>query len=373
LKERARDLPTCNSELPLVGYACNSWPAHIRMREGNLSEKEFWLVKDFLECPERITWFRTRTYDDYDRDGEVGYRSIRDLTIPEWQQVRQHLENTPATPLFYAARLGLIHVVKALLHENGVHLPPSTYTSSQRLKQSPTPDAYGNELRAACFYEHEEMVDLLLRAGADVNSVGGTYGNAIGACMHAKAPNPAIIEKLIEHGAFVTLGDWITGWVLRRAAMQGHLSLAALLVSKMDLTEPQDYLWTKEYMSMFRSGPSFYHKGLYGRADFEGRGSYPNHGTAPYEAASAGHDEILALLLNSWSAVDEVDYEGRTALYWASFYGHAEVVRQLLEKGARCAGHRLVAEWTPLYWARMRGHREIERLLAESSEAEAKK
>lgn len=37
---------------------------------------------------------------------------------------------------------------------------------------------YGNALQAASFRGHENVVKMLLDAGADVNTQGGKYGNA---------------------------------------------------------------------------------------------------------------------------------------------------------------------------------------------------
>ena len=174
--------------------------------------------------------------------------------------------------------------------------------------------------------------------------------------------NPGIIQTLLErveevHPDF----DWIVGWALRWAAMEGYFPVVSTLMSKTKCVGPEDYAWTQNYLQ-YRRWKEWAVSGQ-ARKDIEGSGSYPKRGTAPYEAADAGHYEILSLLISNWSNIDDEDYEARTSLYWAAFYGHTETVKLMLDNGARTFGHRYVEEWTPAYWAGTGGYHEIEDLL----------
>ena len=79
--------------------------------------------------------------------------------------------------------------------------------------------------------------------------------------------------------------------------------------------------------------------------------------------AQLGDRRKATLLLDRGAAVNAVDEEFRsTPLGLAARWGHLEMVRFLLERGADpdAAG----AKWaTPRAWAARKGHREIEALL----------
>jgi hypothetical protein len=63
--------------------------------------------------------------------------------------------------------------------------------------------------------------------------------------------------------------------------------------------------------------------------DTEGR-------TALWHAAANGHAAVVSVLLDQGSSVDRRDYQGRAALLEAAARGHARVVSQLLEGSADC-------------------------------------
>lgn len=333
------------------------------MCEGYLPEREIRLVENFLECQERMSFFENATYKHYDDAADNGCHSSRHAALKNsWDFVKfwhmRQQSNFIASPLFHAARLGLVDVVTALLRETNL----SPVSLHQPMHQKLTPGTLGDELRIACFYGHEKLVEILLNAGADVEAVGGAFKTAMAASMHSANPNSVIIQMLLERVEKVHPDvDWTVGWVLRWAAMEGHLPVVSILMSKTGCVKPENYAWTHDYLWLRRWENEMLSR--HGRKDIEGSESYPKRGTAPYEAASAGHHEILSLLISNWSNIDEEDDEGRTCLYWAAFNGHTETVKLLLENGARTYGHRYFHEWTPAYWAWMKGFHEIEDLL----------
>jgi ankyrin repeat protein len=54
-----------------------------------------------------------------------------------------------------------------------------------------------------------------------------------------------------------------------------------------------------------------------------------------HAASAIGHAEILALFADSGAALDTLDFRGLTPLLMAAGSGHAEVVKILLQRGAR--------------------------------------
>ena len=349
-------------KVPLLAYACTSWYLHVRMCEGYLPEREIRLVKDFLECQERVRFFEEAIFGYSDYAADRGCHSSKHAlwkNNPSKAPAKIRAEpDWIASPLYYAARLGLVDVVTALLKETN----RSRMSLHQPIHQGLTPGNFGDELRIACFSGRKKIVEMLLNAGADVESVGGAFKTAMGACMQSITPNPDIIQMLLERVERINPDvDWTMGWTLRWAAMEGHLSVVRALIPKINGVERENYTWTHDYLRDYErvAEETF----PYGRKYLDGSESYIKHGTAPYEAASAGQHEILSLLIGNWSNIDEEDYEGRTSLYWAAFNGHTETVKLLLEHGALIHGHGYVDEWTPTYWASIKGFHEIEELL----------
>jgi ankyrin repeat protein len=79
-------------------------------------------------------------------------------------------------------------------------------------------------------------------------------------------------------------------------------------------------------------------------------------------AAQDGRTEIVKLLLQTRTTVNDVDWEGRTPLSRASENGHEAVVELLIDKGADVNASDNNG-WTPLLWASHNGHEKVVRLL----------
>lgn len=51
-------------------------------------------------------------------------------------------------------------------------------------------------------------------------------------------------------------------------------------------------------------------------------------------ASSSGNLELVRLFLRNSAEVNMTDVNGRTALFYAAFYGHVSICKELLSKGA---------------------------------------
>jgi hypothetical protein len=90
------------------------------------------------------------------------------------------------------------------------------------------------------------------------------------------------------------------------------------------------------------------------------------------EAAAAGDLRTIRRLADSGTNINGVDYDGWTALVWATMADEPEAVKLLLEKGADVNVADKLRR-TPLYWASMEGNTEImDLLLARGAALEAK-
>ena len=85
-------------------------------------------------------------------------------------------------------------------------------------------------------------------------------------------------------------------------------------------------------------------------------------------AASNGDHERLQRLLSGAAKgfidVDKADDDGTPPLIYASCFGHADVVQELLQAGAE-VDKKDASQWTPLMWATANHHRDIVEVLLE--------
>ncbi|KAJ3613282.1 hypothetical protein NHX12_019532 [Muraenolepis orangiensis] len=87
--------------------------------------------------------------------------------------------------------------------------------------------------------------------------------------------------------------------------------------------------------------------------------------TELHAAAAAGNCELVEELLKRNTCDPnqrDVDWNHKTALHWAAAQGHTDVVRVLVEHGAR-ACLRTDNGWTPAHFAAESGHLGVLRLL----------
>lgn len=99
----------------------------------------------------------------------------------------------------------------------------------------PRPEDNGNRslfnaLQNAARAGNETTAKLLLDAGANVNSVGGTYGTALQAAV--KQGHDGILKLLLERGANVNLVGGEFGTALQAAAAEANLQFVVLLLEK---------------------------------------------------------------------------------------------------------------------------------------------
>jgi ankyrin repeat protein len=92
-------------------------------------------------------------------------------------------------------------------------------------------------------------------------------------------------------------------------------------------------------------------------AQVEDRGQ-KNDCTPLMEAASAGHIEIIELLLRHSADVNAQSSTGNTPLMYACAGGHVEAVKTLLKNGANVEDHNENGH-TPLMEAASAGHVEV--------------
>ncbi|OAQ98280.1 hypothetical protein LLEC1_04056 [Akanthomyces lecanii] len=221
-----------------------------------------------------------------------------------------------ATPLYYAAQLGLKETVKYLINERRCSINAITHPGT-------------TELEVNCILGNTAIVAMLLDAGAEFRTVDNM------------------------------------GWTpLISAAGQGHVEMAKLLLTKgADSTTANDYGWTPLHLAILSRHVEIVRLLLESKVDIT---AADDKGRVPlYLAVFSGHVEIVRLLLESRADINAAYDQGCTPLHLAVLYRHIEVAKLLLENGSDI-NPRSDGGWTPLLLAASNAHFEMVKLLLEN-------
>ncbi|KAF4852414.1 Ankyrin repeat domain-containing protein 17 [Colletotrichum siamense] len=216
------------------------------------------------------------------------------------------------TPLQLAARGGELENIREILAANpaAVNEPPRGY--------------YGQTaIQAACMHGHEQAVQMLVDAGADIHFCGGNnfQRNALQiACGHG---DEKVVDILLGAGAKVNE-------VLSKPAHPTHGS-------------PASSVFVTRYngRTALQAAAERGHEHLVTRllelgADVNAPPSPTAGYTALQAAAGGGYLTILKLLLQHGADINgaSAKYKGYTALQGACLGGHLEIVDLLIKEGA---------------------------------------
>jgi ankyrin repeat protein len=285
----------------LARYAAEFWSSHLGQTEEDM-ERLSQLAMGLMstESPAYLTWIQL-----YDPDGP-------------WMQpdLSKGLGNVTA-PLYYAALLGLNTITKLLLDQGA-----EVNTRGGR---------YGNALHAASRKGHKQVVRKLLKAGADTDAQSGDYGNPLQAASYEG--HELIVKMLLENKADVNAQGGKYGNALQSASAAGRQAIVQLLLDK--------------------------------GADVNKQGGL--YSNALNAAAAESHEAIVELLLKNSADPLRYDRQGKSVLHHAtnSAYCSLSLVELLLSRGVP-ADTTDIENMTPLHYSVKFGHKSIVRLLLNS-------
>ncbi|KAK5083040.1 hypothetical protein LTR05_006922 [Lithohypha guttulata] len=156
----------------------------------------------------------------------------------------------------------------------------------------------GTAVHAAAYYGHDNIVRILLDAGANPANHNSFHGSALD--LAAFRGRESIVRMLLAPGASVNPKGGSRYTALTAACSHGHLEIVSLLLAA-----------GADVHALDRTGRS-----------------------ALVIAVRAGHKELVKMLLNAGANVNKRDYQQTTALMWACYHRHSQVVEILLESGA---------------------------------------
>ncbi|KAF4448252.1 Pfs, NACHT and Ankyrin domain protein, partial [Fusarium austroafricanum] len=250
---------------------------------------------------------------------------LRDeTTFQRWcrlYQADREWDNEPGPPrasrLYYACLGGLSWAARDLTTEGAD-------VNSQG-------GGYGNALQAASFKGNPEVVQLLLDKGADVNAQGGEYGNALQAA--SLEGNLEVVQLLLDKGADVNAQGGEFGNALQAASFNGNLEVVQLLLYEGADVNAQGGVYGNALQAASTKGNLEVVQLLLDKgADVNTQGGVCD--TALQAASFKGNPEVVQLLLDGGADVNAEGGEYGNALQAASFNGNPEIVQLLLDKGA---------------------------------------
>ena len=196
-----------------------------------------------------------------------------------------------------------------------------------------------------------DLVKLLCEYGADVDAVN-TDGNTVILSAASKG-DLDLVKLLCEYRAAVNAVDTDGNTALLSAASQGNLDLVGLLCEYGAVLNALDADGNTAQSSAASKGNLDIY--LYLRDQGASMTSVNHLGnTALHEACAAGREEVVEAMLDGAYGLPQKDAknrEGQTPWSLASFGGHADIVRMLMQAG--------VTEIDPLHLAVTHGQAEV--------------
>lgn len=313
--------------------------------------------------------------DGCDGDGRTALRAAAwgghedtVLTLLDYGALVDKADSKGRTPLIAAAYMGHHEVVEMLLDHNAeVNLADGDGRTALSVAAICVPSAAGvkgygdvaclllergadpgqrdqdgmTSLLLAAYEGHDDIVELLLEAGADVDETAGPGGGAPAAAAvtpllaAAAMGHMKTVSRLLFWGAAVDAIDGEGRTALCLAAARGSTEVVrALLDRGLDENHKDDLGWTPLHAAACE-GHRAVCAALTERGSMARVGEMDIEGRTPLIlAAQEGHWSTVRLLLDRRSPIDHRAYDGNSALSAALLEGHAEVAELLMRRGA---------------------------------------
>lgn len=191
----------------------------------------------------------------------------------------------------------------------------------------------GNALHAACHKSNEGIVRMLIEKGADVNAKGARFQHPLVAACRQKTPE--IVRMLLERGADANArGDDYDGYALHTATYWANEQIVDMLIgADADVNAEGGHDGYALHHASFGANTCTVQLLLNAGADVNARGGH--YGTALHSAAfRRGADNIAKMLLNHGADPNIQNGAYGCALGAAGHWAEEGMTRVLLEGGA---------------------------------------
>ncbi|KAK0717813.1 ankyrin repeat-containing domain protein [Lasiosphaeria miniovina] len=297
---------------PLLEYAARQWIPHWRNAVAGAKKME---LSDLRGLAEKLL----------DPTSGEAYVNWLNVSIPDTgveknlygsafhREMRRSAHNLPQ-PLYWAAYLGDVELVEWLIEQGA-----DVCTVEGNL---------GSALGAAAYQGYSDVVECLLLHGADPNLANTEFGNVLQ--VAALGGSVKVVKQLLDAGAQLNAQGGTYNTALIAAASKENYDMVALLIKRgADLN-----LGSRQ------------------------------HGSSLYQAALAGDTKMAVTLLAAGADINALGTSEGTALYAAATSGSVPLVQLLLRKGAEVNKFGPLGEFGyPISAAANKGHSQIARIL----------
>lgn len=245
------------------------------------------------------------------------------------------------SPLYYAAKIGSLDIVKLLIDKNAFVNTPD--------EEERTP------LYWASWNGFYGIVEYLINSGANVNQCNRKRKSPLYCASKRGCLN--IVKLLLNNGAEINKSTLNNKSSLYRAVKRGHFKICEVLiknganVNKTDCEGSTPLYWAakREHIDILNI--------------LLEKNASPNNGndevkTALHCAAKAGRVDIAKCLVNNGADVDIDDRRERTPLYCASKHGHVAMVNFLIKCGSDC-NKKTIKSKSAVLCASKRNHKNV--------------
>ena len=365
-------------KFPLLNYAVNNWSAHVDKHAGDAIQHEVLFLQNDKAHSD---WLRAKfgIYNSVPNAlycaSKLGHRACVEKllrsghgvdTVGGW--------NMSETSLQIASRNDHLQVVQALLKAGA-----NVDWVGKRSHETQT-----TALCEAAALGHEEIVAVLLAAGADIQPVTQPIGPGLGtAALHIAAAqgHAGTVKQLIDAGSDVDAAGYMAR--LEFTANAPSLHLAAALGHETTVRTLIDAGADNHATGWLHSDPHTVSPSTFDEKE--------SQTTALIIATSNGHTEIVKILIEAGADLEATGLSGCTAripvtpgtrnpcfsdfmagdvmapaLHTAVAIGHEEITRMLLQAGAKVDAISRSTEdevFTPLYLASVAGYLSIVTML----------
>ena len=312
---------------PLIRYAANHWGFHLQQSQDDTTYK---LALELLHSKSRramavqILQFSQNYREEYWEPDEVNSQTI----------------------LHMACHFGLLKIACDILDAKEADVDAATHIGTTAL------------IRAAAS-GHVELVEMLLSKNADPLKPNW-YGTALHCA--AEAGQCETIKPLLDTGMDVDTRDDFGRTPLHCAAQTNRLPAVKLLLSRgADLhARDKSELMLIHFAAQHGDEELIQQLLVEKKVDFTATGNTGE--TVLHCAASAGHINVVCMLLDEGAAVDIEDEMGHTPLHFAAAWGREKLVPLLVSRGAD-VNAKAKNDATPIYLAASNGNLGIVQIL----------
>ncbi|ETS74464.1 hypothetical protein PFICI_14330 [Pestalotiopsis fici W106-1] len=193
--------------------------------------------------------------------------------------------------------------------------------------------SYGSALQAALYRGKEEITKLLFEGGTSVDGQGRRYINSIQAAAAVSEASEDMIDLLLHRGADINAGDGSHGNAVQVAIFEGNLSTLKILLQRGanihawggfhgNALQAAAYTGNEEAITLL----------LDCGADVNAEGGH--YGSALQAAAAQKFHKVVKLLISNGADIYATGGEYGSALCAAAHEGSLVIVESLLDEGA---------------------------------------